>query len=108
MNELEEVARNLKLQGNNCSVSVYQAFAKKLNLSGDYPAPRSIDGKCGALLTSLKILEETGHQDRQEEFEKDFIKEFGYVKCLELMSYQTRCSDYVGWAAKKVSAMIEE
>lgn len=106
MNEFEEKARNLKSQGNNCSYSVYNTFKKKLNLSGNYPEPRSIDGKCGALLSSLKILDEIGQADKKEQFEKDFIKQFGYAKCFELLTYERRCNDYVGWCASKISEYI--
>ena len=58
MNKYEEVARNLKLQGNNCAYAVYNAYAKDIDLKGDFPAPRSIEGKCGVLLSALKILDD--------------------------------------------------
>ncbi len=106
MNKYEELARDLKAQGNNCSYSVYNAFKDDLNISGDYPEPRSIDGKCGALLTGLRILEEMGHSDKKEEFEKEFVQEFGYAKCIELMTNERRCSDYVGWLARKVDEIV--
>ena len=106
MNKCEEIARKLKMQGNNCSYSVYNALAEDMKLSGDYPAPRSIEGKCGALLTALKILEETGNSNKKEEFEKEFIKEFGYSKCIELMTHEKRCTDYVGWSANKTNEII--
>ena len=106
MKESENKARNLKSQGNNCSYSVYNAFTDNLKLSGDYPEPRSIEGKCGALLTSLKILEETGHADKINSFEEEFIKRFNYSKCFELMTHERRCSDYVGWSANRLSEII--
>ena len=106
MNKYEEIARNLKAEGNNCSYSVYNALKKALELNGEYPAPRSIEGKCGALLSALKILDETGNADKKEEFEKEFIKEFGYSKCIELMTHEKRCSDYVGWSAKKINEIL--
>ena len=106
MNKYEEIARNLKMQGNNCSYSVYNAIAEYVKLKGDYPAPRSIDGKCGALLASLKILDETGNSDKKEEFEKEFIKENGYSKCIELMTHEKRCIDYVGWSVNKICQII--
>ena len=107
MSKHEERARELKSKGNNCSVSLYQAFSEDTKLTGDYPAPRSIDGKCGALLTALKILKETGHEDKQEEFEKEFIKRFGYSKCIDLMTHERRCSDYVGESAKMLDEILE-
>ncbi|MBR2745032.1 MAG: C_GCAxxG_C_C family protein [Clostridia bacterium] len=104
MGKYEEKARNLKNQGNNCSVSLYSAFSEDFKLSGNIPAPRSIDGKCGALLTAIRILEETGHSDKVEEFEKEFVRRFGYATCKELMSHEGRCVDYVGESAR----IIEE
>lgn len=106
MNKYEETARNMKLSGNNCSVSVYTAFEKDLNLSGNIPEPRSIEGKCGALLASLQILEETGHGDKKEEFEKKFIELFGYNKCYDLMTHEARCTDYVGVCARMLDEII--
>ncbi len=102
MGKFEEKARNLKAQGYNCSYSVYNSFADELKLKGDYPAPRSKDGKCGALLVALKVLEETGNEEKKEELEEKFIEEFGYSKCVELMTHSRRCSDYVGWSANKI------
>ena len=107
MSNHEEIARNLHRIGNNCSTSVHNAFSKDMELSDDYPMPRSIDGKCGALLTSLKILEEIGHEDKLEEFEKEFINKFGYSKCMELMTHERRCNDYVGESAKMLDEILE-
>ena len=56
MSKHEDNARKYKLLGNNCSNSLYRAFSEDTKLDGQIPAPRSIDGKCGALLTALKIL----------------------------------------------------
>lgn len=106
MSELEEKARDLKMKGNNCSVSLYTAFQEKLKLRGEAPQPRSIDGKCGALLTAKKILEEMGHGDKCEELEKEFIRKFGYSRCVELMTYERRCNDYVGECAKMVENIV--
>ena len=106
MNNHEELARVLKKQGNNCSESLHKAFKKDLKLSKDFPRPRSIDGKCGALLTAIKILKETGYEDKIEEFEKEFKSKFGYTKCVELMTHERRCSDYVGESAKYIDDII--
>ena len=100
MNNHEEDARELKMAGNNCSVSLYTAYEKDIKLSGEYPAPRSEDGKCGALLTALRILDEIGYSDKKDEFEKEFVKRLGYSKCLELMTHERRCGDYVGESAR--------
>ena len=102
----EEKARQLHRQGNNCSTSVHNAFSEDVELSRDFPAPRSIDGKCGALLTSLKILKEKGYEEKQEEFENWFIQKFGYSKCIELMTHERRCNDYVGESAKKLDEIL--
>ena len=108
MVKYEEEARKLKSQGNNCSYSVYNAYVEDLNLNGDYPEPRSIEGKCGSLLAALHILKETGHEENQKEFEEEFIKEFGYSKCIELMTHERRCSDYVGWSSNKINEIINK
>ena len=108
MNNHEKEARELKQRGNNCSRSVHTAFSKDTSIGNEYPEPRSIDGKCGALLTALKILEETGHGDKKEKFEKEFIKRFGYSKCIQLMTYERRCNDYVGEVSKMLDEIINK
>lgn len=108
MNNHEKEARELKKQGNNCSVSLNRAFSKDTNISNEYPEPRSIEGKCGALLTALKILDEIGYSEKKEEFEKEFIKKFGYSKCFELMKHERRCNDYVGESAKIIDEILSE
>lgn len=108
MGKHEERARALKAQGNNCSVSLYTAFMENKRLDGDIPAPRSIDGKCGALLAALKLLKETGHEDKIEEFEKKFIELFRYNKCIDLMTHERRCNDYVGECAKMLDEILGE
>lgn len=108
MNTYEEFARKMKSSGNNCSVSVYMTFIKELNLSGNIPAPRSIEGKCGALLSALQILDETGHGDKKEEFENKFISLFGYNKCHDLMTHEARCDDYVGVCARLLDEIIND
>ena len=108
MGKHEKRARELKAQGNNCSYSLYTAFMEDKRLDGKYPEPRSIDGKCGALLTAIRILEETGHEDKLEEFEKKFIELFGYNKCRDLMTHEARCSDYVGECARMLDEILGE
>ena len=108
MGEHEKRARNLKQQGNNCSYSIYTAFMEDKRLNGNYPEPRSIDGKCGALLTSLKILEEMGCEDKKENLEKRFIDMFGYSKCIELMTHGARCSEYVGECARMLDEFLQD
>lgn len=108
MSNHENRARELKAQGNNCSTSLHKAFEEDIELSKDFPAPRSIDGKCGALLTAKKILIEKGYTDKVDELEKEFIKRFGYSKCIELMSHERRCDDYVGESAKMVDIILNK
>ncbi len=107
-NNHEIKARELKSKGNNCSSSLFKAFEEGFSLKGDYPAPRSIEGKCGALLTSLYILKQTGHEDRIEAFEKEFEKRFHYTTCIDLMTHERRCSDYVGESAAMLDAILSE
>lgn len=107
MGKYEERAKELKANGNNCSVSLYTAFQENMKLEGNIPAPRSVEGKCGALLTALKILEETGHEGKKKEFEEEFIKKFGYNKCADLIKNGRRCSEYVGEAAKMLEEILE-
>lgn len=108
MGKHEKRARELKSQGNNCSYSLYTAFMEDKRLDGRYPDPRSLDGKCGALLTSMKILQETGHEDKIEEFEKNFMELFSYNKCMDLMKHDRRCNDYVGECARMLDEIFEE
>ena len=108
MSKHEKIARELKAQGNNCSVSLYKAFMEDKRLGGKFPEPRSIDGKCGALLTAIRILEETGHESKIEMFEEEFIRLFKYNKCIDLMTYERRCSDYVGECARMLDEMLGE
>ena len=108
MSNHEEKARKLHKEGNNCSTSLHNAFIEDTKISSDFPAPRSIEGKCGALLTAIKILKETGHEEKIEEFEKEFIKRFGYSKCVELMTHERRCNDYVGESAKLLDKIINK
>ena len=107
MNKHEKKARELKANGNNCSTSLHTAFSEDIKLGNEYPAPRSIEGKCGALLTALHILKEKGYKDKQEEFEKEFIKRFGYSKCIELMMHERRCNDYVGECADMIDEILK-
>ena len=48
-------ARELHKQGNNCSFSLYSAFLEDSKLDGEIPLPRSIEGKCGAVISAEKI-----------------------------------------------------
>ena len=104
----EEKARMYKQMGDNCSTSVYRAFSEDVKIGEDFPQPRSIDGKCGALLTALKILDDTNNSDKKEEFEKEFVSKFGYSKCVDLMTHERRCIDYVGESSKMVDEILNK
>lgn len=108
MNKHEEKARELRTQGNNCSKSLSKAFEDDVNLIGEAPAPRSIEGKCGALLTGIKILKDAGREDKIEEFEEEFLKRFGYKKCAELIKDGRKCADYVGGTAQIIDEILGE
>ena len=66
--EHESTARQIHQRGYNCSNSVYKAFQDVDHAGGTPPAPRSIAGKCGALLTAQRVLEDLGVA-RTEELE---------------------------------------
>ena len=102
MGKYTEMAREAKKRGVLCSDAIYNTFKDVLNLSGNIPAPRSIDGKCGAVLATEQILKELGKEDLIEEFEKEFLEEFGSLKCVELMRVDKKCSFYTAKGAKKI------
>lgn len=92
--------------GNNCSNSLYNTFKEEYNLSGNIPAPRSIDGICGTILTTRQILKELGKEELIQEYEQEFINIFKYIKCIDLIKYEKRCSDYIGFSAQFISEHI--
>ncbi len=104
----EEVARQLKKDGKNCSVAIYSVFKDDYKLSGEVPEPRSIDGKCGALLMTKQILKDLGKDQHIDEYEKIFKEKFGYLTCLELMRHERRCNDYVGESVKLLEKYLNE
>ena len=108
MDKHEGQARSLHGQGNNCSVSLYKSFLNDTNLDGNIPSPRSIAGKCGAVLAAEKILKECEKEDKIDEFEKEFISKFGYATCIDLMRTERRCNDYVGESASMVDKILSK
>lgn len=108
MNEYELIARNLHKSGSNCSNAIYMTFKEKLYLNEESPKPRSIDGLCGAVLTAEYILKKLGKEFLIDDFRKDFISKFKYLKCLELMKNGRLCNDYVGFVAKFISKYLED
>lgn len=101
----EEAARSIHRTGLNCSNSVDKAFADVNDAAGNPPAPRSIAGKCGALLTAQKVLRDLGI-DREDELERAFEAELGYVTCRDLKRNRRDCNDCVGIAARLADELI--
>ncbi len=103
----EQTARDIHLSGLNCSNSVYQAFSDIDHANDTPPAPRSIEGKCGALLTAQKVLRDLGI-DREDDLERDFQAELGYVLCRDLKRNRRSCNDCVGVASRLVDAYVAQ
>ena len=102
MKDYETMARkNHKVNGMNCAVSVYNAFAGDNKNATEPPVPRSEGGKCGAVLAAEQIIREMkGSQDKVEDFDRQFAERFGSLKCGELRGMlNNKCNDYVGAAA---------
>ena len=108
MNKYEEISRRLHKEGHNCSYSIYYAFKGDYNLGDEYPAPRSIDGKCGALLTCTSILHELNKDDLIPVFEQKFLDQFKYLKCGELIRNGRICNDNVGISARILSELLNK
>lgn len=103
----EATARGIHNTGYNCSNSVDRAFADINAAAGNPPAPRSIAGKCGALLAAQKVLVDLGI-DRADELEHAFMDEFGYVTCVELKRHRCSCNDCVGVASRLVDEYLAQ
>ncbi len=102
--------------GANCSQAVAAAFSDKIGLSeeeamNDTPPPRSIEGKCGAVLASEMILEKLSI-DKKEEFEERFKKMNKYIECKPLVANKKEngktCHDIVADAAGILEEMLSE
>lgn len=102
----EGAARSIHRSGYNCSNSVDRAFADVNTASGNPPAPRSIAGKCGALLAAQKVLHDLGIE-REEELERAFKAELGFVTCVELKRNRRSCNDCVGIASRLVDEYLQ-
>lgn len=105
MNHKQE-ARSIHRSGYNCSSSVDRAFADVNAASGNPPAPRSIEGKCGALLAAQKVLRDLGI-DCEKELEQAFEAELGYVTCVDLKRNRRSCNDCVGIASRLVDEYLQ-
>ena len=112
----EDTARGLfHKDGANCSQAVAAAFADRIGMSAEEamkttPVPRSIDGKCGAVLASEMILDKLSI-DKKEEFEEEFRKLNKYIECKPLVAQKKEmgktCHDFVGDAARILEGLLE-
>lgn len=107
MNKYEELARKIHKEGHNCSYAVYKAFREDFDINDDYPAPRSIDGKCGVLLTCQKILKDLNREDLISVYEEKFIERFKYIKCIDLIKNGRICNDNIGIGSRILSELLE-
>ncbi len=106
--DYEQAARNQHRRGVSCSGSVYKVFEEVNPNMTQAPLPRSEGGKCGAVLAAEKVLHDMGIE-KTEEVEKEFLKRFGSLNCLELLSNSDKtCNDFVGAAASIVAKLMEE
>ena len=99
----ESQARNTFKSGVNCSKSVYGAFSDRV--TGTPPAPRSIEGKCGAVLAAEMILDQLGGD--KDSFDKTFLEDFGSLKCADIRGRKVPCVDLVGAAVRMVEELIK-
>lgn len=95
----EKIAREIHNTGRSCATSVYEAFRDINKNTSRAPSPRAEGGKCGAVLAAEKVLKETG-TGRIEEFDSQFLKKFGSLKCHELLGGRYSCHELVGIAAR--------
>lgn len=106
MIKYEKKSRYLHNQGNNCSKSIYDAFRDDYNLDFIYPKPRSIDGMCGVILISHRILKQLNKEEYIEEFNNKFLREFNNIKCSYLFKNKDCCNNYIGFASSLLSVLI--
>ena len=106
--DYEKLARDQHHRGVSCSGSVYKAFADVNPNMTQAPLPRAEGGKCGAVLAAEKVLREMGIE-KTDKVEEEFLKRFGSLNCLELLSNSDKtCNDFVGAAASIVAKLMEE
>ena len=103
----EEKARANHRNGNNCSVSLFKAYADKLGVTEEEAAkmaipPRSEGGKCGGFLSGRRLVEIL-KPEAVEEFEKRFLEQNGDNQCATLIMKRRlqgkNCNDLVGETA---------
>ena len=110
----EEIARTNHRNGNNCSASLFKAFADKMDMSENEaaiiaPPPRSEGGKCGGYLAGRKVLEML-KPEAVEEFEKRFMEQNGDNLCASLIMKRRlqgkNCNDLVGETASIIESLL--
>lgn len=68
MIDYETIARNNHKSGMNCAMAVYDAlYTGDGTNRTDPPRPRSVDGKCGAVLAALQFIRENGGSEKDVE-----------------------------------------
>lgn len=108
MNKYEIEAIDLFKQGCNCSNSIYKVFIDDYGLSGNIPKPRSIDGLCGTVLTTIQILKELKKEQYIDEFKNLFIKKFGYLDCISLIKNEKKCNEYIKFSVNYISSHLDK
>ena len=107
MIDYETIARNNHRSGMNCSAAVYDALGLNNPNITEPPFPRSIEGKCGAVLAAEQTIREMGGTEADvEEFERRFKEKYKHLKCVQLMGFLNgKCNDFVGESAAIVADM---
>ena len=108
MIDYETIARDNHHGGMNCSMAVYDAlYTRDDSNRTEPPRPRSIDGKCGAVLAAEQYIRENGGTEVDiEEFEKQFRAKYEHLTCANLRGVLGgKCNEYVGAAAAIVGRM---
>ena len=95
----EQKARKNHKSGYSCASAVYSAFNDVV--SGSAPIPRGEGGKCGVVLAAEKVLKQLGLDSAA--FDRQFILQYGSLKCDELRRARHSCNDLVGSAARLIS-----
>ena len=98
----EQTARRNHNSGYSCASAVYSAFNDVVN--GSAPIPRSESGKCGAVLAAEKVLKQMGLDSVA--FDRQFILQYGSLKCDDLRRARHSCNDLVGTAARLTSEAL--
>lgn len=98
----EQTARRSHNGGYSCASAVYSAFNDVVN--GSAPIPRSEGGKCGAVLAAEKVLKQMCLDSVA--FDRQFILQYGSVKCDDLRRPRHSCNDLVGTAARMTSEAL--